>query len=96
VVKGTYRPSASGSGWGGGGRWQALITDSGGLITVLMVRVKCSVGGGEKVNTGGIGEGSVLFLAVSFISVCVERVSRLCLRSCRPLCRCYVGVSQVQ
>jgi hypothetical protein len=54
-------------------------------MTGLMVWVKCSDAGGEKVNTGGRGEGIVLFLAVSFPSVCVERISRLCLRSCRPL-----------
>jgi hypothetical protein len=32
------------------------------------------------VNTGGRGEAIVLFLAVSFLSACVDGVSRLCLR----------------
>jgi hypothetical protein len=39
-------------------------------------------------NTGGRCEAvvSFLFLAVSFLSVCVERVSRFCVRSGHPLC----------
>jgi hypothetical protein len=46
-------------------------------------------GGVGKINTGSRCEAAIvllLFSVVSFLSVCVEWVSRLCLRSDHPLC----------
>jgi hypothetical protein len=54
-------------------------------MTSVVVRVKCAVEGVEKVNTGGRCRANVLFLAVPFLSACLEGVSRLCLRSGLPM-----------
>jgi hypothetical protein len=54
------------------------------LMTGVVVRVSVLSGVGvSKMNTGGRCEVIVLFLflAVSFLLVCVEGLSRLCLRS---------------
>jgi hypothetical protein len=57
-------------------------------MTSIVVRVSVlseGTGGVGKLNTEGRCEAIVLFLAVSFLSVCTEGVSRFCLTHCGPV-----------